>query len=70
MRHATVRSQLTPVTTPTRTWSVNRRYNDFVALDAELRASTGKEPPQPLPPKHWFKRTLHDEEVSRLPPCQ
>lgn len=43
---------------------MNRRYNDFVALDAELRASTGKEPPQPLPPKHWFKRTLHDEEVS------
>lgn len=55
--------QLTPVSTPTRSWSVNRRYNDFLALDAELRSSTGKEPPAKLPPKHWFKRTMNDEEV-------
>jgi regulator of vacuolar morphogenesis len=51
------------VSTPTRSWSVNRRYNDFVALDAELRKSTGKEPPAELPPKHWFARTINDEEV-------
>lgn len=41
------------VTTPTRTWTVSRRYNDFVALDAELKSSTGQEPPSPLPPKTW-----------------
>lgn len=52
------------VSTPTRTWSVNRRYNDFAALDAELRSATGKETPAPLPPKHWFARTMNDEEVS------
>ncbi|KLT42203.1 Phox-like protein [Cutaneotrichosporon oleaginosum] len=53
------------VSTPTRSWSVNRRYNDFVALDAELRKSTGKEPPAQLPPKHWFARTINDEEKIR-----
>ncbi|WOO83566.1 Vacuolar morphogenesis protein 7 [Vanrija pseudolonga] len=53
------------VSTPTRTWSVNRRYNDFAALDAELRSSTGKETPAPLPPKHWFARTMNDEEKIR-----
>ncbi|KAL1405965.1 hypothetical protein Q8F55_007647 [Vanrija albida] len=53
------------VSTPTRTWSVNRRYNDFVALDAELRSATGKETPAPLPPKHWFARTMNDEEKIR-----
>ncbi|GMK54511.1 hypothetical protein CspeluHIS016_0110970 [Cutaneotrichosporon spelunceum] len=53
------------VSTPTRSWSVNRRYNDFVALDAELRKSTGKEPPAELPPKHWFARTINDEEKIR-----
>ncbi|KIR55065.1 hypothetical protein I315_02302 [Cryptococcus gattii Ru294] len=41
------------VTTPTRTWTVSRRYNDFVALHAELKSSTGQEPPSPLPPKTW-----------------
>lgn len=48
-----------------------------MALDAELRSSTGKEPPEQLPPKHWFSRTLNDEEVcgvrcvpprTRIPP--
>nr|ODN90896.1 hypothetical protein L204_05735 [Cryptococcus depauperatus CBS 7855] len=41
------------VSTPTRTWTVTRRYNDFVSLHDELKSSTGKEPPVALPPKTW-----------------
>lgn len=43
------------MTTPTRSWTVQRRYNDFVALNAELKASTGKAPPVDLPSKHSFR---------------
>ncbi|WWD22381.1 hypothetical protein CI109_106872 [Kwoniella shandongensis] len=54
------------ITTPTRTWTVDRRYNDFVALHAELKSSTGKEPPSPLPQKHWnLMRSLGDEKTIR-----
>ncbi|KAK8845435.1 hypothetical protein IAR55_006148 [Kwoniella newhampshirensis] len=54
------------VTTPTRTWTVERRYNDFVALHAELKSSTGKEPPSPLPQKHWsLMGGLGDEKTIR-----
>lgn len=34
---------------------MQRRYNDFVALHAELQASTGKAPPAELPGKHNFR---------------
>lgn len=53
------------VTTPTRTWTVSRRYNDFLALQAELASSTGKEPPAPLPGKHMWRltRAVFDEKV-------
>ena len=54
------------VSTPIRTWTVSRRYNDFVALHAELKSSTGKEPPATLPPKHkWtITRSVYDEKAS------
>lgn len=53
------------VSTSTRTWLVHRRYNDFQALHAELKSSTGKEPPAPLPPKHaWsLSRNVEDPKV-------
>jgi hypothetical protein len=59
-------SVLIPVTTPIRSWTVDRRYNDFVALHAELMSSTNKIPPAALPPKHpWsLTRSAYDEKVS------
>ncbi|WVQ80351.1 hypothetical protein IAT38_002456 [Cryptococcus sp. DSM 104549] len=60
------------VSTPTRTWTVDRRYNDFVALHAELKSSTGKEPPTPLPPKHWglgsLRGGLSDDKIRERRP--
>ncbi|GHJ90344.1 hypothetical protein NliqN6_6746 [Naganishia liquefaciens] len=50
------------VSTSTRTWLVHRRYNDFVALNAELKSSTGKEPPGSLPPKHAWSLTRNVED--------
>jgi hypothetical protein len=50
------------VSTSTRTWLVHRRYNDFVALHAELKSSTGKEPPGSLPPKHAWSLTRNVED--------
>lgn len=54
------------VSTATRSWTVQRRYNDFCALHAELKSSTSKEPPAPLPPKHSFRwtRSIDDARVS------
>lgn len=59
------RKQLTIVSTPMRTWTVDRRYNDFVALNTELISSTNKQPPASLPPKHpWsLTRSAYDEKV-------
>ncbi|ORY34337.1 Phox homologous domain-containing protein, partial [Naematelia encephala] len=53
------------ITTPTRTWTVSRRYNDFVALHTELISSTGKPPPATLPAKHpWsLTRSAYDEKI-------
>ncbi|WVW81739.1 hypothetical protein I302_103735 [Kwoniella bestiolae CBS 10118] len=41
------------VSTPIRTWTVKRRYSDFISLHSELKSSVGKEPPGSLPGKHW-----------------
>ncbi|WVQ93852.1 hypothetical protein IAU59_000930 [Kwoniella sp. CBS 9459] len=54
------------ISTPTRTWTVQRRYSDFVALHAELKSSVGKEPPGNLPAKHWsLTRGAGDEKMIR-----
>ena len=57
---------LNPVQTPIRTWTIDRRYNDFVALHSELVSSTGKEPPALMPSKHLlsFTRSAYDDKVS------
>ena len=40
-----------------RSWSIWRRYSEFVDLNDELTKSTGTSPPSPLPPKHaWTLR--------------
>ncbi|OCF40080.1 hypothetical protein I317_06093 [Kwoniella heveanensis CBS 569] len=54
------------ISTPTRTWTVQRRYSDFVSLHAELKSSVGKEPPGTLPAKHWsLTGRLGDEKMIR-----
>ena len=41
-----------------RSWSIWRRYSEFVDLNDELTKSTGTSPPSPLPPKHvWTLRS-------------
>lgn len=39
---------------PRATTSVQKRYSDFSALDAALRADAGSAPPAALPPKSWL----------------
>ncbi|WVR03454.1 hypothetical protein IAU60_000445 [Kwoniella sp. DSM 27419] len=58
------------ISTPIRTWTVSRRYSDFVSLHAELKSSTGKEPPGTLPAKGWriglgLGRSAGDEKTIR-----
>ncbi|EIW73286.1 hypothetical protein TREMEDRAFT_37265 [Tremella mesenterica DSM 1558] len=55
------------ISTPTRTWTVNRRYNDFLAFHDELKSSTGKEPPAQLPAKHTWSltRSVYDDKIVR-----
>lgn len=43
---------------PVRSWTVYRRYNDFVQLHADLSAAGCGPPPAPLPPKHAARRTI------------
>jgi regulator of vacuolar morphogenesis len=53
-----------------RSWSMWRRYSEFVELHTELTKSTGHPPPASLPPKHKFSilslRPLHDRDEGLL----
>ncbi|WRT63662.1 uncharacterized protein IL334_000585 [Kwoniella shivajii] len=53
------------ISTPTRTWTVQRRYSDFLDLHTELKSSVGKEPPGKLPGKTWNWRGLGDDKLIR-----
>src|SRR6266436_6749345 len=50
-----------------RSWSMWRRYSEFVDLHTELTKSTSSPPPASLPPKHTFSvlslRPLHDRDA-------
>lgn len=50
---------------PVRSWSVWRRYSEFVDLDTELSSSTGSRPPAPIPSKHTlsFRRTINNAKI-------
>ncbi|WWC58069.1 uncharacterized protein I303_100604 [Kwoniella dejecticola CBS 10117] len=41
------------ISTPIRAWTVSRRFSDFIALNAELKSTVGKDPPGHLPAKSW-----------------
>lgn len=49
---------------PLRSFVVQKRYSEFVALQDELVRTAGAAPPQPLPGKHWFKSTLSSPELT------
>lgn len=43
---------------PLRSFVVQKRYSDFLALHATLTSLVGAPPPAPLPPKTWFASTI------------
>lgn len=49
---------------PLRSFVVQKRYNDFVALHEALGSAVGSPPPQPLPPKTWLKSTVNNPELT------
>ncbi|CAG8983493.1 hypothetical protein HYALB_00004293 [Hymenoscyphus albidus] len=49
---------------PLRTFVVQKRYNDFVALHNSLTALVTAPPPAPLPKKSWFKSTISSPELT------
>jgi regulator of vacuolar morphogenesis len=42
---------------PLRSFTVQKRYSDFVTLNETLTSLAGSPPPSPLPQKSWFTRT-------------
>ncbi|KAK4209706.1 hypothetical protein QBC37DRAFT_294002 [Rhypophila decipiens] len=49
---------------PLRSFVVQKRYSDFVALHAQLTSLVGSPPPAPLPKKSWFKSTVSSPELT------
>ena len=49
---------------PLRSFVVQKRYNDFVALNHSLASLVGSPPPEPLPTKSWFKSTVSSPELT------
>ncbi|KAK1756284.1 vacuolar morphogenesis protein 7 [Echria macrotheca] len=49
---------------PLRSFVVQKRYNDFVALHHSLTSLVGAPPPEPLPAKSWFKSTISSPELT------
>lgn len=49
---------------PLRSYSIQKRYSDFLALHQSLTEQTGKSPPSTPPPKSWFTRTVSSPELT------
>ena len=49
---------------PLRSFVVQKRYNDFVALHNSLTSLVGSPPPAPLPSKSWFRSTISSPELT------
>ncbi|KAB8078284.1 putative SNARE complex subunit [Aspergillus leporis] len=43
---------------PLRSFTISKRYSDFVSFHKTLLAQTNAPPPAPLPPKTWFQNTV------------
>lgn len=49
---------------PLRSFVVQKRYSDFLALHQSLTSLVGSPPPEPLPGKNWFKSTVNSPELT------
>ncbi|KAK3942344.1 Phox homologous domain-containing protein, partial [Diplogelasinospora grovesii] len=49
---------------PLRSFVVQKRYSDFLALHQTLIQTVGAPPPAPLPAKTWFKSTVSSPELT------
>ncbi|KAK3332558.1 hypothetical protein B0T19DRAFT_398314 [Cercophora scortea] len=49
---------------PLRSFVVQKRYSDFLALHQTLVSLVGSPPPAPLPSKSWFKSTVSSPELT------
>ena len=49
---------------PLRSYTVQKRYSDFVTLHSSLVDLTGSQPPRQLPAKGWFTRTVGNAELT------
>ncbi|KAK3948136.1 hypothetical protein QBC32DRAFT_373798 [Pseudoneurospora amorphoporcata] len=49
---------------PLRSFVVQKRYSDFLALHQALTSLVGSPPPEPLPAKNWFKSTVNSPELT------
>jgi regulator of vacuolar morphogenesis len=49
---------------PLRSFVVQKRYSDFVALHTSLTSQVGSPPPAPLPGKSWFKSTVSSPQLT------
>ena len=49
---------------PLRSFNVQKRYSDFVDLHSSLTSVCGQTPPQPLPAKSWFAKTINNPQLT------
>lgn len=49
---------------PLRTFVIQKRYSDFVSLNAALTAAVSTPPPVPLPGKSWFTSTANSAKLT------
>jgi regulator of vacuolar morphogenesis len=49
---------------PLRSFTVQKRYSDFVALHSGLTDQVGSPPPVSLPAKSWFSKTVSNPELT------
>ncbi|EXJ77321.1 regulator-vacuolar morphogenesis [Capronia epimyces CBS 606.96] len=49
---------------PLRSFTVQKRYSDFVALHNGLTDQVGSPPPVTIPPKAWFSKTVSNPELT------
>ncbi|KAE8148720.1 hypothetical protein BDV25DRAFT_168264 [Aspergillus avenaceus] len=48
---------------PLRTFTITKRYTDFLSLHKTLLTQTPLAPPAPLPPKTWFSSTVSNAQL-------
>ena len=49
---------------PLRSFTVQKRYSDFISLQESLKSQAGSAPPVPLPSKSWFSRTVSNPDLT------